>query len=247
MVGHACLRLGAEVLDDHLADVAVLVVERLQREQGVEPLRPCLADADQDAARERDRELAGEPDRLEPHRGHLVGRRPVRPALQRQPVGDRLEHDPHRRRHRTQQLELGPAHHARVQVGEQPRLVEHAAGAVRQVLDRRREAELRQLVARDAIAQLGLVAEGEQRLRAARGRSRPGDLEHLVDREEGALAAARRSRERAVAADIAAQRRQRDEDLGRVRDEAPVAQRPRLGHEVGKGRAEDLGDEVCHR
>ena len=221
--------------------------QRLQREQGVETLRPRLADADQDPARERDRELAGEPDRLEPHRRHLVGRRPVRPALQRQPVGDGLEHDPHRRRHRTEQLELAPAHHARIQVGQQPCLVEHPAGAVRQVLDRRREAELRQLVTRDAVAQLGLVAEREQRLRAAGGRSRASDLEHLVDGEEGALTAARRARERAVAADIAAQRRQRYEHLGRVRDESPVAQRPRLGHEVGKGRAEDLGDEVCHR
>ena len=140
-----------------------------------------------------------------------------------------------------------PAHHARVQVRQQPGLVEHAAGAVREVLDRRREAELRELLARDAVAQLRLVAEREQRLRAAGGCSGAGDLEHLVDRQERALTAARRSRERAVAADIAAQRRQRDEDLGRVRDEAPAAQRPRLGHEVGKGRAEDLGDEVCHR
>ena len=222
MVGHPRARLGAEVLDDHLAEVPVLVVERLQREQRLEPLLPRLADADQDAARERDRELAGQPDRLEPHGGHLVGRGPVRPALQRQPVGDRLEHDPHRRRHRAQQLELVPAHHARVEVREHPRLVEHAAGAVREVLDRRREAELRELLASDPVAQLGLVAEGEQRLRAARRGSRPGDLEHLVDRQEGSLAAARRPRERAVAADIAAQRRQRNEDLGRVRDEAPA-------------------------
>ena len=182
MVGHPRVRLGAEVLDDHLADVPVLVVERPQGEQGVEPLVPGLADADQDAARERDRELAGQPDRLEPHGGHLVRRRPVRPALQREPVGDRLEHDPHRRRHRAQQLELVPAHHARVQVREHPRLVEHAAGTVREVLDRRREAELRELLTSDPVAQLGLVAEGEQRFRAARRGSGPGDLEHLVDR-----------------------------------------------------------------
>ena len=97
--------------------------------------------------------------------------------------------------------------------GQQPRLVEHAAGAVREVLDRRREAERRELLARDAVAQLGLVAEREQRLGAAGRGAGPSDREHLVDGQVRALAAARRSRERAVAADVAAQRRQRDEDL----------------------------------
>ena len=47
--------------------------------------------------------------------------------------------------------------------------------------------------------------------------------EHLVLGQEGALAPARRPREGAVAADVAAERRQRDEDLGRVGDEPAAA------------------------
>ena len=139
------------------------------------------------------------------------------------------------------------AHHARIEMRKHSGLVEHAAGTVGEILDGRCEAELRELLARHSIAQLRLVSEREEGLGAACGRSRPGDLEHLVDRQEGTLATARRSRKGAVATDVATQRRQRDEDLGRVRDPATETQRTRFRHEVGQGRAEDLGDEVCHR
>src|SRR5207237_693061 len=80
-------------------------------------------------------------------------------------------------------------------------------------------------VARRAIAALGLVAEGEERLVAAGVGARMRDLEHLVGGQECALAAARRGGERAVVADVAAQLRQRDEDLRRVRDEQALAVR----------------------
>jgi hypothetical protein len=66
MRGHARPRLCPEVLDDDLLDVAELLAERLQREQGVDPVLARLSDPDQDPARERDLELAREPDRLEP-------------------------------------------------------------------------------------------------------------------------------------------------------------------------------------
>ena len=78
--GHPRARLGAEVLDDHLLQVAVPLVQVAQRRERLEPLRARLADADQDPARERDPQLAGERDRLEPARRHLVGRGPVRAA-----------------------------------------------------------------------------------------------------------------------------------------------------------------------
>ena len=74
--------------------------------------------------------------------GTLSGEAQCGPPFSDSRSDDRLEHDPHRRRHGPEQLELGPAHHARIQVRKQPGLVEHAAGAVREVLDRRCEAEL---------------------------------------------------------------------------------------------------------
>src|SRR5581483_5127013 len=95
----------------------------------------------------------------------------------------------------------------------------------------------RELLARRAVAALGLVAEGEERLVAAGLGARARDLEHLVRAEVRALAAARRGGERAVVADVAAELRQRDEDLGRVRDEearaALRAQRPRRLEQIG--------------
>ena len=44
--------------------MTVALVRRADREQRVEPLLARLADPDQDPARERDRELSGEADRL---------------------------------------------------------------------------------------------------------------------------------------------------------------------------------------
>ena len=57
---HARARLGAEVLDDHLLQVAVALVERAERLERFEPLGARLADPDQDPAREGDPQLAGE-------------------------------------------------------------------------------------------------------------------------------------------------------------------------------------------
>ena len=122
--------------------------------------------------------------------------------------------------------------------------------AAREILERRATAERGKLFACYSVARLGAVAEGEERLGAAGLRPRSRDREHLVLGEVGARAAPRRPREGAVAADVAAERRQRHEDLRRVRDERPRArgaQAPRLGHEVVEGRREKLGGEVCHR
>jgi len=100
VIGHPGPGLRAEVLDDHLAQVPLLVRERPQGEERVEPLLARLADPDQDPARERNRQLAREPHRLEAASRDLVGRRPVGTASSGEPLGCRLEHDPHRGGHR---------------------------------------------------------------------------------------------------------------------------------------------------
>ena len=63
---------------------------------------------------------------------------------------------------------------------------------------------------------------------AAGRRAGARDRQHLVERHEGARAAPRRPGERAVAADVAAEHGQRDEDLRRVGDE-PVPAPPAAG------------------
>src|SRR5438045_2184737 len=55
--GHGRARLGAEVLDDHLLDVAVAAVDGLDGGQRLQPLGPGLADADQDPGGEGDGQL----------------------------------------------------------------------------------------------------------------------------------------------------------------------------------------------
>ncbi len=103
---HLRVRLGAEVLDDHLLQVAVPHVQLAQREQRLDPLGARLADPDQDPARVRDPQPAGALDRVEPDVGQLVGRAEVRHPALRQPRRGRLQHDPLRRRRRAQRGQL---------------------------------------------------------------------------------------------------------------------------------------------
>ncbi len=234
-----CLRhpragLGPEVLDDHLLHLRSCGRDRLER---LDPLGARLADADQDAGGERHARLAGEAERLEACGRQLVGRAEVRATARREPRRRGLEHHPHRGRDRPQQLEVGCREHARVQVRQERGLLEHRPRGVREVLERRREPERRQLLARCPVAQLGLVPEREQRLAAAGPLAGPGHLEHLVDRHVGALAPPRRPRKRAVVAYVAAELRQRNEHLRAVGDErsAPrCANRARRSHQLCK-------------
>jgi hypothetical protein len=109
---------------------------------------------------------------------------------------------------------------------------------IREELDRRLAIRGGELIPRDAVAPLGLVAEREQGLPAAGRRSGAGDLQHLVGREVRSLAPSRRMGERAVVADVPAQLRQRDEDLRRVGDDRTAAQAPGLGEQLFEGPVE---------
>src|SRR5262249_24082755 len=125
---------------------------------------------------------------------------------------------------------------------KEARLLEDEAGYAGEIFERRLAAEGGELIARGAVPELGLVAEGEERLGAARGGARARDREHLVLGQVGALAAARRPGEGAVVADVAAELRQRDEDLRRVGDDGAGAGRAhaaRLGAELPDGRVDE--------
>ena len=167
----------------------------------------------------------------------------MRSTPRRQPLRRRLEHEPHRRADAAQRTHVRALHHARVEMWQQPRLLEHHGRRPAQVLERRVAPERCELVPRRAVAQLGLVAEREQRLAAPDRGTRARDRQHLVDRHVGGLAATRRPRERAVVTDVPAELRQRDEDLRRVRDQpavALVAERPGLGAQLVERPVEQL-------
>ncbi len=114
-------------------------------------------------------------------------------------------------------------HDPRIHVRQQFRLAPHELAHGGQILERGGVAARRKLLARRAVAQLRLVAEREERLVAPCFAPGASDGEHLVRTQVCRLAGTRRLRERAVAADVAAQARQRNEDLPRVRHDAAVA------------------------
>ena len=132
-------------------------------------------------------------------------------------------------------------HDAGVQVGQKARLFENEPRAALDVLDRRLAAELAQLLLGDLVPKLGLVPEREERLTAPRCGAGASDCQHLVHAHESPLPAPRRTREGAVAAHIAAERGQRNEDLRRVRDERPASQPASLGEQFFEWSGEKVG------
>ncbi len=246
MRGHLRPRLGAEVLDDHLLDVAVALVQLADRIERLDSLATRLADPDQDSGREGDLEPAGRVDRLEAAGRHLVRRAEVGEPALGEALRRRLQHDPLRRRGRPQERQLLDRRDPRVRVREQAGLVEDEAAHGGEVLDRRLVAELGKLLTRHAVAKLGLVAEREERLVAAVCRSGARDVEHLVRPEKRALAAPGGPGEGAVVADVPAELCQRDEDLRRVGDDPGAPPGSRLGEQVVEGGFEKLGAAHTH-
>src|SRR5215204_715010 len=81
-----------------------------------------------------------------------------------------------------------------------------------------------EFVAGGAVAQFRLVAEGEQRLLAARRLAGSRDRKHRVARQIGRLFAPWCASESTVVADVATQLGERDEYLAGVRDDRAMGQ-----------------------
>ena len=87
--GELGARLGAEVLDDDFLNVPELPMQIADGEQRLEPLGARLADANENAGRERHAQLARESQRLETDLGPLVGRAVMNAARLAQPRAER--------------------------------------------------------------------------------------------------------------------------------------------------------------
>ena len=201
---HLRARLGAEVLHDELLDVAVFLMDVADGEQRFDAFAARLADADEDAGGERHTGPARVAQRFQTHRRHLVWRAVVRHALLREALGGGFQHDAHGRRQGPQCLDLRRRHVAGVQVGQQAGLLKHCLRRLGEVVQGCLAALRRQGFPRRPIAQLGLLAQGEQRFLAAERRATLCHFKHRVQRHVGGFDLLRRLRERAVVADVAA-------------------------------------------
>ena len=198
---------------------------------------PRLADADEDAGRERDAQFARQLQRLETRLGPLVGRAVMNAARLAQARAEQFQHDALAGRHCPQAGDLGPAHDSGIGVRQQPGLAQRERAHRLEIVDRGFVSERIQSLAGGAIAQLWLVAQCEQRLRAAGGRSSAGDRKHFVGGKIGGPSGARALGEGAIVADIAAKMGERDEHFARIRDVAAmpvVAQTPGSVDQLGK-------------
>ena len=221
---HGRRGLCTEILNDYLLHLAVPRVRLANGHDRLGTLAQVLTDTDQDARRQRNPHLAGVFKYLEPYRGLLVGRAVVHLALVGpQTVGRRLEHHAHRRGDRAEHRHLGGAHDPRVHVRKQAGLEQHQLGHLVHVVQGRLVAVLIEPGPGIGPSFLRAVAEGEQRLLAAHGRTLARHLEDLLWRHVERFAhlgeLARGVDKDAVVAPVAAQGRDRQEDLFRERDD----------------------------
>ena len=156
----------------------------------VDALGRRLADADEDAGGERDVAAARVFQDPEADLGVLVGGAEVRSALLgEQALRRRLEHHAHGRGDRLEALEVLPGHDARVEVRQQAGLLKDADRHRPDVGERVVVAVRVKPLAGLLPAGLRPVAEREEGFLAAERGPLPGDLEHLVRAEVGAVAA----------------------------------------------------------
>jgi hypothetical protein len=147
-----------EVLEDDLLQVPVLGVHRGERLERGDPVLLGLADADEDARRERDPQLARSPDGRQAHLGILGRRRLVRDEV----VADRLEHHPLRGGDLPQPREVLPSQGAQVGVRQDPAF-QGPLACPHDVGDEVLEAELGEL-GTDAGVMVGLLAGEDEEL-----------------------------------------------------------------------------------
>ena len=176
--------------------------------------------------------------------GPLVRGPVVDAAALAEPRRSALEHDPGRYRHRTQPAKVVGGEHARIHVREEPGLLEDDPAHGDEIVDGGLVPEAGELLARRPVAELRLVAEGEERLAAAGPFAGLGDGEHFVRGEVGGAQATRGLRERAVVAHVAAKLGEGDEHLRRERGHLGVplvADRPRGAEQALEvGRIEEI-------
>ncbi len=169
----------------------------------------------------------------------LVGRTAMRVEV----LGQRLEHHALAGRKRAQRGQLVGVEGPGIGMGEEAGLLQDELADVGEVVDRRGETIVGQPGLRQRVAQLGSLAQGEERLVTPRLLAGAGDAQHFVGREVGGGQPGRGLGERAIATAVPAQHRERNEHLGRVRHPAAVrlvAHTPGQRHQVRQRHLEEI-------
>ena len=191
------------------------------------PLSEGLPNSDQQTGGERDGQPACIGQGAQPHSGILIRAAVVGLAAGLKQAARRgLQHHAHRRRDRLEPGQLRPTHHARVQVRQQPGLLQHPDPHGAHIGQGRVVATFVEPLPGLRPPRLGPVAQGEQRLLTTEFGAPSRDIDDLIGLEvhtpAGGLKLARHRDERAVVADISAEVGDRDEHLARVGHRQPT-------------------------
>ena len=165
------------------------------------------------------------------------------------PFTGAFQHDALASGHIAQRQQLCPIHHAGIGMGQQPGFTQHQITHGHQVFDGAGMAHFRQGVARLAPAQFGLIAQRKQRFRATCLGAGTRNRQHFVWRQIRRTSRTGFFGEGAVMADIAAELGQRNEDLARIGQHAPmpcIAQSRGFFHQFRQWRSFQPVLHPCH-
>ena len=214
-------------------------------QQALDPLATRLADAHQDPGGEGDAQPPGGVDHRQAPVGSLVGCAMVRHAGLTEARARALQHQAEADVHLPEPRHVRVGEESRVGVRQKAVGERHRAGPV-EVLDGARLPQRSERAAVRGEGLLRLVPQAEQRLGTPELARANELLLDLRGRHRPLAGVARGASEGAVVAVVAAQVREGEKDLGRVRDHAPEE---RVAHRGGGGT--ELGGEpglrVGHR
>src|SRR5437879_9202710 len=233
---HANIWLGAKRLDDHFLDMTVFSMCGADRLQCVHPFLRSFTDPDQDARRERYRQLSRILDGAQAKRGDLVESLPVRSTPAAEPRPGALEHQPHADVRLSQAAKILQAHQTGIGMRQKTGLLEHQLAHGRKVFEGAIEAQCFQKLSRFREYSLGLVAQAEQSLFAPCKAARFRYCQHFVRRHVGIDAVLGIRAERAVAAIVPAKMGEWNEDLPGIADRTAFGAVPNRGSRLEQGR-----------
>ncbi len=203
----------SEVLHDHFLNVPILLVQCTNREQGIESLLEGLTNPDQDSGRKCHGKFSRFLDRAQAQCRNFVGSFEMRQAFAHQPGTDCFEHQTHADVRFPEALQRRAIHHAGIRMRQQTRAFQHHFGHRRCVIQRARKALPPQKLARFGKNTFRLIAQAKKRLFATGCAALFSNREDLIRCHEMRAGLAGILAEGAVAAVIAAQRGQGNENF----------------------------------
>src|SRR5262249_9429141 len=227
MITHGNLWLRSKVLNDHLLNMSVALVQFANRKQRTDSIFKRLSDCNQNPGGEWNLQPDSFLNRLEPERRRLIRSIVVSHTRREQAIAGALQHQPHTWVGTPKSFQVSSSHQPWICVREQSSLVHYALAHLSKIGEGRLVSEPRERVAHFRKHRLGSIAETEQCFLTSQSSAGFGNCKDLIRHHRLRPRLPRISSKRAVPTIVSTEVCKRDEDLLRIGDPLsfqPIAQ-----------------------